>query len=170
MSITNIIATLEKLEKMHKSLLELAVTKTDYIKQGDMEKLDQMIKNEQAHIAAIDTLEQQRQSMVTDYLRAKGIAFTDIPTVADVIDAANSTEPADVTESLKNVRQRLVEVLANLKNQNDLNQKMVFNSLQMVNITLDAMRPRQQEQFNYSGADVRGQSNINKKSFTEFKA
>ncbi|ATP39066.1 flagellar protein FlgN [Solibacillus sp. R5-41] len=167
MSITTIVATLEKLEKMHKSLLELAVAKTDYIKQGDMEKLDQIIKNEQAHIAAIDTLEQQRQSMVTDYLRAKGIAFTDIPTVADVIDAAKSTGSA---EALIDVRGRLIEVLDKLKNQNDLNQKMVFNSLQMINITLDAMRPRQQEQFNYSGADVRGQSNINKKSFTEFRA
>lgn len=170
MSITNIIATLEKLEKMHKSLLELAIEKTDYIKHGDMEKLDQVINNEQAHIAAIDTLEQQRQSMVTDYLRAKGIAFTDIPTVADVIDAASSTESADATEALIGVRKRLMEVLETLKNQNDLNQKMVFNSLQMINITLDAMRPRQQEQFNYSGADVRGQSDISRKSFTEFKA
>lgn len=170
MSITNIVATLEKLEKMHKSLLELAVAKTDHIKQGDMEKLDQMIKNEQAHIAAIDTLEQQRQSMVTDYLRAKGIALTDTPTVADVIDAASSTETADATEALISVRQRLMEVLDKLKNQNDLNQKMVFNSLQMIHITLDAMRPRQQEQFNYSGAEVHRQSNISKKSFTEFKA
>ncbi|MEG0438873.1 MAG: flagellar protein FlgN [Solibacillus sp.] len=167
MSITNIIATLERLEKMHKSLLELAIAKTDFIKQGDMEKLDQMIKNEQAHIAAIDTLEQQRQSMVTDYLRAKGIALTDIPTVADVIDAASTTESS---EALIDVRQRLMKVLEALKNQNDLNQKMVFNSLQMINITLDAMRPRQQEQFNYSGAEVHRQSNISKKSFTEFKA
>ncbi|MGE7022739.1 flagellar protein FlgN [Solibacillus cecembensis] len=167
MSITNIIATLEKLEKMHKSLLELAIAKTEHIKQGDMEKLDQIIKNEQAHIAAIDTLEQQRQSMVTDYLRAKGIALTDIPTVADVIDAASTTESA---EALIDVRQRLMKVLETLKNQNDLNQKMVFNSLQMIHITLDAMRPSQQEQFNYSGAEVHRQSNISKKSFTEFKA
>ena len=168
MSITNIIATLEKLEKMHKSLLELAIAKTDYIKQGDMEKLDQVIKNEQAHIAAIDTLEQQRLAMVTDYLRAKGFAFTDIPTVADVIEAAHDEE---AIEGLITIRERLMELLGKLKVQNDLNQKMVFNSLQFVNITLDAMRPQQRtEQFNYSGAEVRGNGEISRQSFNEFKA
>ncbi|MGN7479614.1 flagellar protein FlgN [Solibacillus silvestris] len=167
MSIANIVATLEKLEKMHKSLLELALAKTDYIKQGDMEKLDQLIKNEQAHVAAINTLEQQRQSMVTDYLRAKGIALTDTPSVADVINAAENSESK---EALANVRERLVTLLNQLKMQNDLNQKMVFNSLQFINITLDAMRPQRTEQFNYSGAEIRGSSEIAKRSFNDFKA
>lgn len=167
MSMTNIIATLEKLEKMHKSLLELAIAKTELIKQNNMEKLDHIIKNEQAHVAAIDTLEQQRQLMVTDYLRANGIALTDTPTVADVIEAASSPETA---EALTHVRARLMEVLTKLKEQNDLNQKMIFHSLQLVNMTLHAMRPRQQEQFNYSGAQVRGTAQIGKKSFTEFNA
>ena len=168
MSIEKIVATLEKLEKMHKSLLELAIAKTEFIKISDMENLDKLIKNEQAHVAAIDTLEQQRQLMVTDYLRAKGIAFTDTPTVADLIEAAKDTESV---EALIDVRQRLGKLLATLKTQNDLNQKMVFNSLQFVNITLDAMRPqRQNQQFNYSGAEVRGNSEVARKSFNEFKA
>ena len=167
MSIANIVVTLEKLEKMHKSLLELALAKTEYIKQGDMEKLDQLIKNEQAHVAAINKLEQQRQSMVTDYLRAKGIALTDTPSVADVINAAENNESK---ESLVNVRERLVTLLNQLKIQNELNQKMVLNSLQFINVTLDSMRPQRTEQFNYSGAQIRGNSEITKRSFNEFKA
>lgn len=167
MSIANIVVTLEKLEKMHKSLLELALAKTEYIKQGDMEQLDQLIKNEQAHVAAIQTLEQQRQLMVTDYLRAKGIALTDQPTVADVIEAAGDSES---TEALTAVRERLLTLVNELKMHNELNQKMVFNSLQFINITMDAMRPQRTEQFNYSGAQVRGNAEISKRSFTEFKA
>ena len=167
MSIAMIVVTLEKLEKMHKSLLELALAKTEYIKQGNMEKLDQLIKNEQAHVAAINTLEQQRQSMVTDYLRAKGIALTDTPSVADVITAAENSES---TEKLVSVRDRLIALLNQLKMQNDLNQKLVMNSLQFINITLDAMRPQRTEQFNYSGAEVRGNTEVMKRSFNEFKA
>ena len=53
MSIEKIVATLEKLEKMHKSLLELAIAKTEIIKISDMESLDKLIKNEQAHVAEI---------------------------------------------------------------------------------------------------------------------
>ncbi|MER2154613.1 MAG: flagellar protein FlgN [Solibacillus sp.] len=167
MSIANIVVMLEKLEKMHKSLLELALAKTEYIKQGDMEQLDQLIKSEQAHVAAINTLEQQRQLMVTDYLRAKGIALTDTPSVADVITAAENSES---TEKLINVRERLIALLNQLKIQNDLNQKLVMNSLQFINITLDAMRPQQTEQFNYSGAQIRGNTEVAKRSFNEFKA
>lgn len=167
MSIATIVVTLEKLEKMHKSLLELALAKTEYIKQGDMVKLDQLIKNEQAHVAAINTLEKQRQSMVTDYLRAKGIALTDTPSVADVITAAENSES---TEELVSVRERLIALLKQLKMQNDLNQKLVMNSLQFINITLDAMRPQHTEQFNYSGAEVRGNAEVTKRSFNEFKA
>ncbi|MEK4629862.1 flagellar protein FlgN [Solibacillus sp. FSL R7-0682] len=167
MSIANIVATLEKLEKMHKSLLEFANAKTEFIKQNDMEKLNEIIKNEQSHIAAINILEQQRQTMVTDYLRAKGIALTDSTSVADVIEAAKSTES---TEALVGVRKRLVVLLEKLKMQNDLNQKMVFNSLQIINLTLDSIRPQRQEQFNYSGAEVRGNAEVMKRSFNEFKA
>lgn len=168
MSVSNIISTLEKLEKMHKSLLELANKKTELIKANDMEQIDDMLKMEQAHVAAIETLEQQRQAMVTDYLQAKGIAFTDIPTVAQVIDAADGTEK----EALQKMRERLVALLADLKIQNDLNQKLVFQSLQFVNLTLDMMRPQQTQgsTFNYSGAEVRGQSTVGKKSYYDSQA
>lgn len=168
MTLTDIVLTLGKLEKIHKGLLELAKKKTEFVKAGDMKALDELIKQEQAHVATIETLEQQRQVMVTEYLRAKGIALTDTPSVADVIEVAQNSES---TEALVAVRERLVELLGNLKKQNDLNQKMVFNSLQFINITMDAMRPKHNnEQFNYSGAEVRGQSEIARRSFNEFKA
>ncbi|MEK4228422.1 flagellar protein FlgN [Solibacillus sp. FSL H8-0538] len=167
MSIEKIVSTLEKLEKMHKSLLDLAYKKTEHVKQGDMEELDKMLKNEQAHVAAIETLEQQRQLMVTEYLRAKGFALTDQPTVADVIEAASAGEE---TQKLTVVRNRLMQVIEELRKQNDLNQKLVFQSLQFVNITLDAMRPQRTEQFNYSGQEVSGTNTIAKKTYFDSQA
>ena len=168
MSVENIISTLEKLERMHKSLLELANKKTDFIKANDMEQIDEMLKTEQAHVAAIETLEQQRQAMVTDYLRAKGIAFNDIPTVAQVIDATDGPEK----QALQEVRERLVALLMDLKKRNDLNQKLVFQSLQFVNLTLDMLQPQRQQAstFNYSGAEVRGDAGIAKKSYYNSQA
>lgn len=167
MTLTDIVLTLGKLEKMHKSLLDLAHKKTEYVKKGDMKELDELIKQEQAHLATIETLEQQRQVMVTDYLRAKGIALTDIPTVADVIEAAKGDA---MQQPLKLIRERLLQVIGDLRKQNDLNQKMVFNSLQMVSLTLDAMRPARPEQFNYSGEEVMGQSTVGKKSYYDSQA
>ena len=168
MSVENIISTLEKLERMHKSLLELANTKTEFIKANDMEQLDHMLKTEQAHVAAIETLEQQRQAMVTDYLQAKGIAFTDIPTVAQVIDATDGPDK----QALQAVRERLVASLTELKKRNDLNQRLVFQSLQFVNLTLDMLQPQRQQAstFNYSGAEVRGETTVAKKSYYNSQA
>ncbi|TQR32191.1 flagellar protein FlgN [Lysinibacillus sphaericus] len=166
MSTEAICSTLTKLERMHKSLFELAVKKTEIITAGDIEALDQMLKDEQAHVAAIDKLEQQRQKQVTDYLEAKGIASTDKATVADVIEAAEQQTEKD---TLSAVRNRLLQIINDLKKQNDLNQKLVFQSLQFVNFTLDALQPRP-EQINYSGNEVRGTNTVAKKSYFDSQA
>ncbi|MDD1504000.1 flagellar protein FlgN [Lysinibacillus sp. CNPSo 3705] len=166
MSTEAIYSTLTKLERMHKSLLELAIKKTEIITVGNIEALDQMLKDEQAHVAAIDKLEQQRQKQVTDYLEAKGLASTDKATVADVIEAAEQQTEKD---TLSAVRNRLLQMINDLKNQNDLNQKLVFQSLQFVNFTLDALQPRP-EQINYSGNEVRGTNTVAKKSYFDSQA
>lgn len=166
MSVEIIYATLEKLERMHKSLLELSFKKTELIKTNNMEALDQMLKDEQAHVAAIDKLEQQRQLQVTEYLGAKGFAPTDKMTVADVIKVAdNDTDK----KKLEKVRNRLLLIIDDLRKQNDLNQKLVFQSLQFVNLTLDMLRP-QPDQINYSGNEVRGTNTIGKKTYFDSQA
>ncbi|MEK5230798.1 flagellar protein FlgN [Lysinibacillus sp. FSL K6-0232] len=166
MSVEAIRSTLTMLERMHKSLLELAYKKTEIIKAGDIQALDQLLKDEQAHVAAIDKLEQQRQKQVTDYFEAKGLASTDNRTVADVIEAAE--QQAD-KEALSAVRDRLLLIINNLRQQNDLNQKLVFQSLQIVNLTLDSLRPRT-EQINYSSNEVRGTNTVVKKSYFDSQA
>lgn len=116
-----------------------------------MEELDAMLKKEQSHVAAIGTLEQQRQALVQDYLNAKGIAHVGSPTVLDVIEAAESEIER---KQLEEVRNRLMLVIDDLRKQNDLNQKLVFQSLKFVNMTLDMLRPQPSE-INYSGDQSR---------------
>ncbi|MFC7685730.1 flagellar protein FlgN [Ureibacillus sp. GCM10028918] len=166
MSVRPIISILEKLEKMHQSLLKLANQKTELVKKGDMDGLDTIIKNEQSHVAAIEVLEKQRQQMVTDYLRAKGIALSDTPTVARVIEAAELEEER---HQLDEISQQLMSVIDDLRKQNDLNQKLVFQSLQFVNMSLDMLQPRPEE-INYSGKSARGETTAPKKSMFDSQA
>ena len=167
MELSTIIGTLEKLEKMHRSLYELALKKTDLVKSNQIEELDHILKTEQAHVAAIETLEQQRQVQVKQYLLNKGISHTGTPTVAQVVEAAHE-EP--LLAELKELRERLMEVIETLKEQNDLNQKLVFQSLQFVNLSLNMMRPQLQEQVNYSDKEVLGQNTVGKKSYFDSQA
>ena len=55
MSIEKILQSLNKLDMLHKSLLEVAYKKTETIKIGDMDNLNQLLKDEQAHVAGIHT-------------------------------------------------------------------------------------------------------------------
>lgn len=152
MSMTTILTPLNNLEKLHRSLLKLAYDKTTLIKDGDIEALDQLIKDEQAHLAAILQMDGQRQSAVTAYLTEQGKSIPVNPTVADVLESASEEEGKNLEEA----RDRLLHAIHDLKQQNDLNQKLTYQSLQFVNLSLDMVRPRQ-ESVNYSKTEVHGE-------------
>lgn len=159
-----IIQNLTNLVRMHKSLLDLATKKTDIIVESNMEELDALIKKEQAHVAAIEQLERQRQQLVTDYLAAKGSASSLTPTVAELIEAADAPNKAKI----QTIREELLTIIDALRAKNELNQKMVYQSLQMVNMTLELMRPRpaaQADTMNYSSKEVRRPANFSSTSY-----
>ncbi|KGR90081.1 hypothetical protein CD30_13540 [Ureibacillus massiliensis 4400831 = CIP 108448 = CCUG 49529] len=166
MSVQSIITILERLEKLHKSLLELSYQKTEIVKKGDMAELDNMLKNEQSHVAAIETLEKQRQQAVSEYLTGKGISQAGKQAIADVIEVVENEEERT---QLQDVRNRLMLVVDDLRKQNELNQKLVFQSLQFVNMTLDLLRPKP-DQINYSGKEARGDNTVQKKSYFDSQA
>lgn len=160
MSITIILASLDSLEKLHRSLLRLAYDKTGLIKNGDMDKLDQLLKDEQAHLAAIVQMDTQRQLTVSRYLTDQGRSVSLSPTVTDLLDVV----PVADKKSLEEARDRLLHAIHDLKWQNDLNQKLTYQSLQFVNLSLDMVRPRP-ESVNYSKTEINGRQ-VSKKQTT----
>lgn len=168
MTITPILETLNKLERMHRSLLELAKQKTEYVKVGEMEQLDALLKKEQMHVAAIETLEKQRQQQVAQYMQTKGIQAQETATITNVIESTAGSEQQQLIE----LRDSLLAVVNELKERNSLNQKLVLQSLQFVNFTLDMLKPQrhQTNTFNYSGDEVRGQGTVGKKSYYDSQA
>ncbi|MEK5071478.1 flagellar protein FlgN [Sporosarcina sp. FSL K6-1508] len=151
MSITTILASLDSLEKLHRSLLRLAYDKTGLIKNGDMDELDQLLKDEQAHLAAIVQMDTQRQLTVSQYLTDQGRSVPLNPTVTDLLDVV----PEADKKGLEEARDRLLHAIHDLKWQNDLNQKLTYQSLQFVNLSLDMVRPRP-ESVNYSKTEING--------------
>ncbi|RBP00048.1 flagellar protein FlgN [Rossellomorea aquimaris] len=145
MSATSLIATLEKLYKLHKSLFDLSVEKTNVIKNGAMNELDAVLKNEQKHIAAINTVENKRQQESNNYLQSLGVRMEKNPTISLCMENS-SPEDQDV---LGYWQQKLVDVITELKGRNELNQKLVYQSLQFVNMNLSMLQP-QSEKLTYS--------------------
>lgn len=139
MSAEALTAAMEKLLKLHKSLYELAVKKTDIIKTGDMDALNQMLKDEQAHIAAIGRLDKEREKA------ANSIApMLESPTVSDCLNILTQSDRL----KLEAITEELAELVYELKEQNFLNQQLVHQSLQFVNVSMNLLRP-QPENMNY---------------------
>jgi flagellar biosynthesis/type III secretory pathway chaperone len=139
MSAEALTTSMEKLLKLHKSLYELAVKKTDMIKTGDMDALNQMLKDEQVHIAAISRLDKEREKA------ANSIApMLESPTVSDCLNIL--TQPDRL--KLEAITEELAELVYELKEQNFLNQQLVHHSLQFVNVSMNLLRP-QPETMNY---------------------
>ena len=145
MSATTLITTLEKLYKLHKSLFDLSVSKTDVIKKGEMSELDNVLKDEQKHLAAINTVEAERQRQSSHFLQSRGIHLNDTPTLSQCIEHSSPDEQV----TLAHWQQKLVDIINELKVRNELNQKLVYQSLQFVNMNLSMMQP-QQDQSTYS--------------------
>lgn len=143
MSIDQIVAIMDRLNMMHRSLLKLAYDKTEVLKTSNIEGLDETMKNEQAHIAAISQLEEQRQKAVVQFFEERQINYKEA-NVSELMLYATAEEKL----LLDAKRKEILLTVETLKDQNDLNQQLLFQSLQFVNLTLDLLRP-QPDQINY---------------------
>lgn len=143
MSTGQIITALEKLIKLHKGLNELASRKTDIIKLSDMDALTALLNEEQKYVKAIEMIDREREVAVEEFLESK-VQSAELLTITRVIELSTDTE----ADGLNRLKGELLEEVMQLKEQNYLNQQLVYQSLQFINITLNILQP-QNQQYNY---------------------
>lgn len=106
MSAQLLMEIVDKLYKLHSSLYEIAVRKTEIIKNGDIESLNGIMKEEHAHIQAINKLEEARQNLARQVCGEK-----ENPTVYDCLEKLSGSE----RDNLHAATERLAAQLAELK-------------------------------------------------------
>lgn len=143
MSVEAIIGTITRLISVHQDLNQLAKKKTEIIKDGEIEKLEILLKEEGALVLRLKELETTRSGHVRDFLSHKGILAED-RTLAQLAMLVSPGEK----EELLGLRQRLTDEIAVLKQQNKLNQELIEQSLQFVNVSLGLLQP-EVEPVNY---------------------
>ncbi|MDP4085201.1 MAG: flagellar protein FlgN [Bacillota bacterium] len=139
MSAEKLIHTMERLCKLHRSLLELSKQKTDIVVKGDMDALNQILKDEQAHIAAINKFENDRQAIAKIMIPTSAQ-----PTITDCLEVIEGPEK----DKLILLRTELLELIKQINEKNSLNQQLIYQSLQFVNLSLNLFMP-QDEDINY---------------------
>lgn len=161
-----VVASLHQLQKMHASLLSLAKEKLQMIERGQIAELDQLMKDEQSHIAAIEQLERNRQQAVQQYFEAKGIAAVQQPTLTELI---HYIEDEVSQRLLQEAKENLLKTLHELQLQNDLNQKLTYQSLQFLNLSLSMVQP-DHSTFTYSREEVQGKNDVVKRASFDSRA
>ncbi|WP_280769576.1 flagellar protein FlgN [Salipaludibacillus daqingensis] len=131
---------------LHERFNEQAVRKEEVIKTGDMQGLEQVMKDESPLIQHLRKLENTRQHLVQEWMKEKGLVKENV-----TMEQLTPLFPEKDREDLLYWQQRLMTEIQKLKEQNNLNQQLLEDSLRFVNLSLDAMNP--QNQFtSYSGA------------------
>ncbi|RAS78304.1 flagellar export chaperone FlgN [Priestia endophytica] len=137
MNIDRLEALLEKLLSLHKSLLHLAQQKTECLKEENETMLSKLMSEEQSHIKAITKLEEARQREVL-------LIWGESLTLGEIIEKL----PLPQRAKYEVLKEELSTCLLVLKERNELNQQLLYHSLQVVNMTLD-MFDNQPKNLNY---------------------
>jgi flagellar biosynthesis/type III secretory pathway chaperone len=132
MSAAQVITIMEKLCALHEILYELEQEKEKIVKENDVDGLNNLLAKEQKYIAAIQTMEKERKKEVANWLGRENA------TISDCIEKAVDEEK----EKLVYLREKLMDIVELLKQQNKLNQQLIYQSLQFITFSLNLLRPQ----------------------------
>lgn len=143
MSITKLTETLEQLLLVHERLNDLAKQKTESLTKGDVSDLKIFIQKETALIKQLQVFEKDRLKIVHQLAIAGGFNIRS-GTIAEILPHLDLSEK----EGVELLQKQLIESITILKQQNELNQQLIEESMRFVNMSLDMIQP-EQESGNY---------------------
>ncbi len=132
--------------KIYNELLSLSKNKTDIIIKGKVTELDTMVKREQELIVELGDLESQREAAVDKLSQQLDINPSEI-TMSELV---NRLGPVQAQE-LRKYQLNLTGILGELKELNDTNSKLIKNSLEFINFSVNIMAGTTNTGNNYGG-------------------
>jgi flagellar biosynthesis/type III secretory pathway chaperone len=140
-----LISTLEELIAIQEQLVEISQKKKDILIDGDIEKLSQLIAEESKLVRKMGKLEEERVFQVKEYLGRQGITSDEV-TLSQLLSIIPSKEGKETIQSLAD---KLQKTIGQLQQHNDLNSKLIQDSLDYINHSLEMMTDNSGEGMNY---------------------
>lgn len=137
MTVKPIIQVLEKLVNVHESLLGNAQHKTEVVKEGSVDKLQMVLVKERKYIQVLVQAEVERKKLVDDWFLQKDLPLNNA-TITGMLEILTNV---DEKKELENKTIALTEAITSLKQQEQLNQALIQQSMQFVQLSLDMMNP-----------------------------
>jgi len=146
LSTQHIINILKNLVKAQKGLLEISIQKTEEIKAGHVDQLQATLIKERKTLHNIEQIETKRIEAVNQWFVEYSLPLEQA-TITEMLE--NLTNEHDKSE-LEVVATDLTETILKLKQQEQINQALIQQSMQFVQLSLDVLSPSITN-MNYSG-------------------
>jgi flagellar biosynthesis/type III secretory pathway chaperone len=125
---------LAKENDIYETLSKISNNKTDLIVSGKVNELENIVKIEQSLVLKIAKLENERETIVETMSAILGKKSEDI-TVSELVEHLGQENSAE----LKACQDRMLKNIRNLKNSNELNSKLIKNSLEYIDFSINMM-------------------------------
>lgn len=146
---------LEKETALYEDILKISRNKTRVVVEGKIQELDSIVKVEQNIVLQIGRLEDKREELVARIRTELGLDSEQI-TISEIVKHV----PEEQAVSLKASQEKMVNTLGELKNVNDLNSKLIRNSLDYIDFSVNLISAADISSNNYGES---GQVNETKK-------
>jgi flagellar biosynthesis/type III secretory pathway chaperone len=141
----NLMSVLEQEYKVYEEILKLSKKKTDIIVEGRIAELDNVVKLEQALVAQISRIDTQRELVLNEIVpEKKDINISELKSYADEAQK----------KSLEEYQKKLTQLIDEMKHVNQLNAKLINNSLEYIDFSLNLITNADATSNNYgNGGD-----------------
>lgn len=146
MAIQQLIDSLNALNEAHQAMLTSGESKRTAIVENDIETLIGIMNQESKIIKQISALEERRLAACQTFLQEKGIKSV---LNLNLTELTRLVFDPEEKAALKQVQSALSWTLQELKRLNDLNQKLIEQSLSYVNYSIDVIGVSPEQETTY---------------------
>ncbi len=147
---------------IYETLSKVSNNKTDLIVGGKVNELENITKIEQSLIIKIAKLEDERESIV-DKLCIILEKKPEEVTISALVDKLGQEE----SDELKACQEKIVKTISNLRSTNDLNAKLIKNSLEYIDFSINMMTSIDNVNNSYGSSGMSGDTK--KRNFFDMK-
>ncbi|SHJ66444.1 flagellar protein FlgN [Paramaledivibacter caminithermalis] len=157
-SVKQLILALNKEYEIYKKVLEIAKQKRRIIIEGRIKDLDGITSKEQAMIISIGKLENIRQSILKNI--ANEFDTNEVQNISELSEHLDDESKKEIFD----IRDKFDDILKNIKNENDLNSKLIKQSLEYIEFNKNLLTSLENEGSTYGSdadeKDIKSKSNL----------
>lgn len=144
---------LNKENEIYETLYKLSNNKTELITAGKVQELENIVKIEQTLVIKIAKFEEEREKVVGELCGVLGMRPEDV-TISELAFRLGDGKAT----LLKECKDKMLNNINKLKNTNDLNSRLIKNSLEYIDFSINMMTSIDTVNNNYGSSGFVGDS------------